>query len=259
MMMSVNASGRAASLEGTQWSNFHCSKDALTNTYGWFLQVLLAGLAFTCLIGKRFCEPRYTRRSWLVWFYDTSKQGMGAFIIHMANVWLASQFIGDPCTWYIINFMLDSTLGLLIIWAGIRVAQALSRLYGFYLINFGEYGKPASACAWGCQCALYALIMIVMKASIGIAVWFLSQVGVTRFVLSPFTDQRLELAVIMLIIPFFVNILMFWVTDNFLMYRPHPDNTKIKTKVRYRSIKKEKSGSESEDMSADERLIGATA
>lgn len=51
------------------------------------------------LSGKRFCEPRFTRRSWLVWFYDTSKQGMGAFIIHMANVWLASQFTGDPCTW----------------------------------------------------------------------------------------------------------------------------------------------------------------
>lgn len=32
--------------------NLHCGKDALTNTFGWFLQVLLAGLAFTCLICK---------------------------------------------------------------------------------------------------------------------------------------------------------------------------------------------------------------
>lgn len=29
----------------------HCSKDALTDIFGWFLQVLLACLAFTCLIG----------------------------------------------------------------------------------------------------------------------------------------------------------------------------------------------------------------
>lgn len=29
---------------------------------------------------------------------------------------------------------------------------------------------------------------------------------------------------------------MFWVTDNFLMYRPHPDNTKIKTKVIFQAI-----------------------
>lgn len=32
----------------------HCPKDALTDVFGWFLQVLLACLAFTCLIGKYF-------------------------------------------------------------------------------------------------------------------------------------------------------------------------------------------------------------
>lgn len=30
----------------------HCGKDALTGFIGWILQGLLAGLAFTCLIGK---------------------------------------------------------------------------------------------------------------------------------------------------------------------------------------------------------------
>lgn len=37
--------------------------------------------------------------------------------------------------------MLDSTLGLLIIWAGIRLAQHYARIYDIPLINFGEYGK----------------------------------------------------------------------------------------------------------------------
>lgn len=32
----------------------HCSKDALTDMFGWFLQVLLASLAFTCLICEYF-------------------------------------------------------------------------------------------------------------------------------------------------------------------------------------------------------------
>lgn len=35
-----------------QWTGMHCSKDALTDVFGWFLQGLLAGMAFTCLIGK---------------------------------------------------------------------------------------------------------------------------------------------------------------------------------------------------------------
>lgn len=51
------------------------------------------------ILAKRFCEPRGERRSWLIWFYDTSKQGMGAMAIHLANVWLAGQYKGDPCTW----------------------------------------------------------------------------------------------------------------------------------------------------------------
>lgn len=33
-------------------NEFHCRKDALTDFFGWMLQVLLACLAFTCLVGK---------------------------------------------------------------------------------------------------------------------------------------------------------------------------------------------------------------
>lgn len=49
--------------------------------------------------GKRFCEPPYVRRPWETWWYDTSKQGIGALVIHMTNVYLAPLFQGDPCTW----------------------------------------------------------------------------------------------------------------------------------------------------------------
>lgn len=50
---------------------------------------------------KRFCEPIERRRSWLIWFYDTSKQGLGSLVIHFANLFLAVTFNGDPCTWYV--------------------------------------------------------------------------------------------------------------------------------------------------------------
>jgi len=48
---------------------------------------------------KRFCEPKYDRRPWKVWFFDTSKQGMGSLLMHSANLFLAGQIKGDPCTW----------------------------------------------------------------------------------------------------------------------------------------------------------------
>ncbi|XP_071454481.1 store-operated calcium entry regulator STIMATE-like [Hetaerina americana] len=200
-------------------SNPHCGKDALTDMFGWFIQGILACLAFTCLILKRFCEPRYERRPWLIWFYDTSKQGMGAMVIHMANVFLANKFQGDPCTWYIISFLLDSSIGLLILYIGIRFSQYLAKVKRWDAINFGEYGKPPSINAWLAQCCLYVLLMLIVKVVVTLLIRLDFWDSVRDFILSPIQNPRVELAVVVLIIPFFVNALMFWVTDNFLMRR----------------------------------------
>ncbi|KAJ3648224.1 hypothetical protein Zmor_020043 [Zophobas morio] len=247
---------------------FHCSKDSLTDVFGWFLQVLLACLAFTCLIAKRFCEPRAERRSWLIWFYDTSKQGMGAMAIHLANVWLAGQYMGDPCTWYLINFLLDSSMGLLIIFTGIRFCQYLSRKKGWDAINFGEYGKPPSANAWLAQCCLYVGLMAIVKVSITLFMQLDFWDGVKNFILSPINNPKIELAFVMLIIPFFVNMLMFWVTDNFLMHKSRTsrrlrrdsveDSLLTRTKVKYRTIKKKARRRDPESdilLSGDDELL----
>lgn len=93
------------------------------------------------VVVKRFREPPEIRRSWEVWWYDTSKQGIGAIAIHLANVYLSPLFQGDPCTWYVINFLLDSTIGLLIVFIGIRLCQFLASYKKWPAINFGVYGK----------------------------------------------------------------------------------------------------------------------
>lgn len=92
-------------------------------------------------LAKRFREPPGVRRPWKVWWYDTSKQGIGAIVIHLTNVYLAKLFQGDPCTWYVINFLLDSTIGLLIVFIGIRLCQFLAYYKKWPAIKFGVYGK----------------------------------------------------------------------------------------------------------------------
>ncbi|XP_027221025.2 store-operated calcium entry regulator STIMATE-like [Penaeus vannamei] len=204
-----------------------CGRDALTDSYGWFVQALLASLAFGLLILKRFCEPKKHRRSWLVWFYDTSKQGLGAMIVHFCNVFLSEAFKGDPCTWYIISFLLDSTLGLVIIWAGIRLSIHIGQTRGMPTLIFGEYGRPPSIRAWGHQCALYVGIMVVEKVLITGLLAFQFWSSVRDLILAPITDPQVRVAVVVLVIPFFVNALIFWVTDNFLMLKVrqiHNDN-----------------------------------
>lgn len=105
-----------------------------------FSLFLLLHLCVCVILAKRFREPPGVRRPWQVWWYDTSKQGIGAIVIHLTNVYLAKLFQGDPCTWYVINFLLDSTIGLLIVFIGIRLCQFLAYYKKWPAINFGVYG-----------------------------------------------------------------------------------------------------------------------
>jgi hypothetical protein len=55
----MNSSFILSTTEGANLVDFqelqplHCQKDALTDFFGWILQIILAGIAFSCLIGER--------------------------------------------------------------------------------------------------------------------------------------------------------------------------------------------------------------
>lgn len=165
---------------------------------------------------KRFCEPKEQRRSWLIWFFDTSKQGIGAAVIHFANVFLASMFQGDPCTWYIISFLLDSSVGLLIIWIGLKMCNFWATWKGYDLLHFGEYGTPPKIQAWLGQSGLYILVMLVEKFLVTLLTLPKFWKRVREVLMYPITNPKVELVIVVLIIPFIVNAFVFWVVDNFL-------------------------------------------
>ncbi|MGH0154633.1 UNVERIFIED_CONTAM: hypothetical protein FKN15_027252 [Acipenser sinensis] len=95
---------------------------------------------------KRFREPKHERRPWRIWFLDTSKQAIGMLFIHFANVYLSDLTEEDPCSLYLINFLLDATLGMLVIYTGVRVVSWLVEWQQWDSLRFGEYeqaGLPA--------------------------------------------------------------------------------------------------------------------
>lgn len=235
----------------------HCSQDALTGLLGWILQLTLACLAFTCLIFKRFCEPKYERRPWIIWFYDTSKQVIGSLVIHVSNLILASSFHGDPCTWYVIHFLLDSSLGLFLIYLGIRFACYLAKRNSWPVMDFGEYGSPPSFYIWAAQCCLYVVLLMHVKLVITLLMQLHFWMNVSRFILSPITNPQTELAIVMLIIPFFINALMFWITDDILMHQSrHFDGILTRMKIRYRQITNQRYSEEADfNISDDDELL----
>ncbi|KYO46389.1 transmembrane protein 110 [Alligator mississippiensis] len=181
-----------------------CENGALMDSFGIFLQGLLGVVAFSTLM--LFILYR---------FLDTSKQAIGMLFIHFANVYLSDLTEEDPCSLYLINFLLDATLGMLLIYAGVRAVSSIVEWQQWESLRFGEYGDPLQCTAWVGQCALYIVIMMFEKTIIIIVLLIPQWKEVA--LLNPIENPQLELAIVMLIVPFFVNALMFWVVDNFLM------------------------------------------
>ncbi|KFO11300.1 Transmembrane protein 110, partial [Balearica regulorum gibbericeps] len=170
---------------------------------------------FFSFLVKRFREPKHERRPWRIWFLDTSKQAIGMLFIHFVNVYLSSLTEEDPCSLYLINFLLDATLGMLLIYVGIRAVSSIVEWQQWETLRFGEYGDPVQWSAWVGQCVLYIMIMGFEKTIIIIVLLIPQWKEVA--LLNHIENPQLELAIVMLIVPFFVNALMFWVVDNFLM------------------------------------------
>lgn len=194
-----------------------CDNGALTDRFGVLIQGLLAIVAFSTLMLKRFREPVGIRRPWRIWFFDTSKQAIGALFIHFANVFLSTLTKEDPCSLYLMNFLLDATLGMLVIWLAVKLVSKLVEYKQWTLLMFGEYGDPPQAAAWLGQCGIYLLIMVLEKGVISLVLLVPGWSKLQEVLLSYISNPQLELVLVMLIVPFIVNSIMFWVVDSLMM------------------------------------------
>ncbi|KAM6092863.1 store-operated calcium entry regulator STIMATE-like isoform 1-T1 [Theristicus caerulescens] len=194
-----------------------CGSGALLGRFGVLLQSLLALCAFSTLMLKRFKEPKEERRPWRIWFYDTSKQAIGALFIHFANIFLSDLTEEDPCSLYLINFILDATLGMLLIWLGVKVVSWIVQHKKYTYLVFGEYGDPPQAAAWIGQCILYLLIMVFEKTVISLVLLIPGWTKLQQILLGYIPNPQLELILVMLVVPFIVNAIMFWVVDSLIM------------------------------------------
>ncbi|KAK7891841.1 hypothetical protein WMY93_023804 [Mugilogobius chulae] len=194
-----------------------CENGALTDKFGVLIQGLLGIIAFSTLMLKRFREPARVRRPWRIWFYDTSKQAIGSLFIHFANVFLSTFTTEDPCSLYLMNFLLDATLGMLVIWFALKLVSRLVEYKQWTLLILGEYGDPPQAAAWLGQCGIYLLIMVMEKGVVSLVLLIPGWSELQEVLLDYIANPQLELVLVMLIVPFIVNAIMFWVVDSLMM------------------------------------------
>ncbi|XP_003384959.1 PREDICTED: store-operated calcium entry regulator STIMATE-like isoform X2 [Amphimedon queenslandica] len=191
----------------------------LTGLPSFILQFVLGCVAFSTLIIKRYREKKEVRRPVLIWIADSSKQAIAMLGAHFCNLLLAQLLPledTDHCIIYLLNFLLDSTLGIIIIYVLLKLVKCIVNHFNFTPLKSGEYGVPFRCNYWLAQCGVVLLVMLVMKLVIGpMAVFhFWTKVG---HVILPFKNKELRTAVVIFIVPFIVNVMMFWIVDSIIM------------------------------------------
>ncbi|CAG8765975.1 4812_t:CDS:2 [Cetraspora pellucida] len=191
----------------------------LVDKFAIIVQIILGAFAFSTLIYKRHRER--PQRPLRIWFYDVSKQMLGASMVHGLNI-IVSYISGsseaddkNPCVWYFLNIFVDCTVGVFILSIFLKAAQYVASTIGINGVKSGEYGEPPRFEWWARQTVAFIICILFMKIVIVIIFrrlpflfdfgeWFL---GWTLY------DPKLQVVFVMLIFPLLMNTVQFWLVD----------------------------------------------
>ena len=207
------------------------SKCEMFGGFGFLIQAILGAAAFSILIVKRHVEK--PRRPWKIWFYDVAKQIISSLFLHLFNLIISAVLSddeneADACVWYFVTVVLDCTLGAFLsyifMWLvdGIVSSSEMEILKtGLYYEEYMEGNKKCYKLKWkkyGAQLGVWLVVTLIVKlillAMLKICKLFLVNLG--GFFLSPFSNAKIRLVMVMIIFPVLLNALYFWVVDNIL-------------------------------------------
>ena len=207
--------------------------------FGFLIQGILGAAAFSILIVKRYIEK--PRRPWKIWFYDVAKQIISSLVLHLFNLIISAVLSNDEneadaCVWYFVTVVLDCTLGAFLsyifMWLvdGIVSSSDLTLLKtGLYFEEYMEGNKKCYRLKWkkyGAQLGVWLVITLIVKLIllIMLKICKLFLVNLGGFFLSPFSNAKVRLVMVMIIFPVILNALYFWVVDNILKLKESDKN-----------------------------------
>ncbi|EJT81625.1 hypothetical protein GGTG_01603 [Gaeumannomyces tritici R3-111a-1] len=225
----------------------------LLGPFALIVQLALGGLALMSLVYKRWRER--PQRPVKIWFFDVSKQVFGSVLVHMANVFMSmltsgrlsikldppataaaevtgrllsrghdgdKGYVPNPCSWYLLNLGIDTTLGIPILILLLRVTTKLVAHTPLgqppESIQSGNYGSPPKALWWLKQSIIYFCGLFGMKVCVLII-----------FVLFPWIshvgdwalgwtegNERLQIVFVMMLFPLIMNAMQYYIIDSFI-------------------------------------------
>ncbi|KFY39358.1 hypothetical protein V495_05998 [Pseudogymnoascus sp. VKM F-4514 (FW-929)] len=239
-ILAALASSTAAVSTTSVTKNGECE---LLGPFALLVQLALGGLALLALVFKRWRER--PQRPVKVWAFDVSKQVVGSVLLHAANLVMSMLSSGrfsmkvedvieardetgrasgepNPCSFYFLNLLIDTTLGIPIL---IFFLHLLTRL--FLLTTLGEppqsiesgnYGTPPRATWWAKQSLIYFLGLLGMKFIVLLIFIFLPWISHVGDWALRWTEgnEKLQVFFVMLFFPVVMNATQYYIIDTFI-------------------------------------------
>lgn len=132
-------------------------------------------------------------------------------------VMISKQNDDDACVWYLINILLDTTIGVIFEWVLVRVIEVIARKNQIETLVSGNYYSQSTTefddyqldySIWAIQAGLWCIICSLMKLFVYFIMLtfpvILEDMG-NAMLESISVYPRLELVVVMVIVPFILN------------------------------------------------------
>lgn len=214
----------------------------LLGPFAVIVQAALGLLALLSLVFKRWRER--PQRPVKVWAFDASKQVFGSALLHLANLLMSMFSSGElgeqlvnaaattvgaekvyqpnPCSYYLLNLAIDTTLGIPILICILKVLSVGASYTPLARppesIKSGNYGNPPRATWWLKQSFIYFAGLVGMKFCVFIIFqlcpWIV-QVGdwALRWTEG---NEAIQIAFVMLIFPLIMNGIQYYIIDIFI-------------------------------------------
>ncbi|KAJ3529578.1 hypothetical protein NM208_g9691 [Fusarium decemcellulare] len=194
------------------------------------------------------------KQSW-IWFFDVSKQVFGSVLVHIANIFMSmltsgrfsvqvepsasrmavrsdDDYAPNPCSFYLLNLAIDTTLGIPILIVLLRVLTGLVRFTPVgqppESVQSGNYGNPPNAWWWLKQSVIYFCGLFGMKVCvliIFIMMPWISKVGDWALGWTE-GNEKLQIAFVMMIFPLIMNALQYYIIDSFIKMK-EPEHERL--------------------------------
>lgn len=220
----------------------------LLGSFAILVQLALGALALMVLVYKRWRER--PQRPVKIWFFDVSKQVFGSVLVHVANVFMSmltsgrfsikvmpetvavttarmllrrgEEYVPNPCSFYLLNLAIDTTLGIPIL---IVIVRVTTKLVAFTplgqppeSIQSGYYGRPPNAWWWLKQSFIYFCGLMGMKICVlilFIMLPWLSRIGDWALGWTE-GNERLQIVFVMMLFPLIMNAMQYYIIDSYI-------------------------------------------